>query len=57
MVKWYFMFFMRGMSIGGPYETQQECVDALQKQIEAPIMDQGFDNAKAGGLCFQAVRP
>ena len=57
MVKWWFMLFMRGMSIGGPYNTQDECTTALRIEIAAPIPDQGFDHAKADGLCFQAVRP
>ncbi len=43
--------------VGGPYDTEQECVSALKIEIGRPINDQGFDNAKSDGLCFQAVRP
>ncbi len=56
-VKWFFLFFMRGIAIGGPYETEGECLAALKIQIEAPIMDQAFDRATASGLCFQGSRP
>lgn len=57
MLKWWFFFFMRGLSIGGPFDTQQECLDALKIEITKPIVDQGFDGARADGLCLQAVRP
>jgi len=56
-MKWWFIFFLRGIAIGGPFDSQDECVAALKMQIEQPIIDRGFDNARAGGLCFQAVKP
>jgi len=56
-MKWWFLFFLRGLSIGGPFDTEQECIVALRDQIEAPILDQGFDGARSDGLCFQAIRP
>jgi hypothetical protein len=56
-MKWWFLFFMRGLAVGGPYDTEQDCLAALKVEIARPIMDQGFDNAKADGLCFQASRP
>ena len=56
-MKWWFLFFLRGVAIGGPYDTQQECLAALQSEITQPILDPGWDNAKASGLCFQAIKP
>jgi hypothetical protein len=56
-MKWFFLFFMRGLAVSGPYDTEQECLTELKTAIEQPIIDQGFDHAKASGLCFQASRP
>lgn len=56
-MKWWFFLFIRGLSIGGPFDTEQECIASLKMAIETPILDQGFDNAKPDGLCFQAIRP
>lgn len=56
-MKWFFLFFMRGLAVGGPYETEQDCLSALKIEIARPINDQGFDHATASGLCFQASRP
>jgi hypothetical protein len=56
MLKWWFIFFMRGIAIGGPFDGQEECLTALRAEIAKPIIDPGFDNARASGLCFQAVR-
>ena len=57
MLKWWFLFFLRGIAIGGPFENQQECVAALKNEMAQPIIDPGWDHAKADGLCFQAVKP
>jgi hypothetical protein len=56
-MKWFLLFFLRGMLLAGPYDTQQECLAALKEEEAAPVVDQGFDNAKPYGVCFQAVRP
>lgn len=55
--KWWFMFFLRGMAIGGPFDSEQECLAALKIQMVQPYVDPGFDNAKPDGLCFQASHP
>lgn len=57
MIKWWFLFFLRGLSLNGPYDSEQECLAALKIATDAPIPDQGFDGARAGGLCFQGSRP
>jgi hypothetical protein len=56
-MKWYFLFFLRGIAMGGPFDTQQECLDALKVEIVVPFVDPGFDHAKPTGLCFQAIKP
>jgi hypothetical protein len=56
-MKWWFLFFLRGLAMGGPYNTQEECVTALKAEMAQPIPDPGFDNAKAAGVCFEAVQP
>jgi hypothetical protein len=56
-MKWFFLLFLRGISVGGPYDTQQNCLDALKSAYEQPIIDPGFDHAIPSGLCFQAIRP
>lgn len=56
-MKWWFLFLLRGISIGGPFDSQGECIIALKNQIGAPIVDQGFDHAVADGLCLQAIHP
>jgi hypothetical protein len=56
-MKWWFLFFLRGMALGGPYDSQQECTAALAQEMARPISDQGFDNAKAGGVCFEGIQP
>jgi hypothetical protein len=56
-MKWFFIFFLRGISLNGPFDSQKDCLEALKKAEAAPVMDAGFDNAKPYGLCFQAVRP
>jgi hypothetical protein len=56
-MKWWFLFFLRGLAVGGPYDTQEQCAAALKAEIAQPIIDPGFDNAKPSGLCFQAIRP
>jgi hypothetical protein len=57
MLKWWFLIFLRGIAMGGPYDNQQECLDALKKEMVLPFVDPGFDNAKPHGLCFQAAQP
>lgn len=56
-MKWFFLFFFRGLSLGGPYDTEQDCVAALKAEIEGPKIDPGFDGAIAGGVCFQGAKP
>lgn len=56
-MKWWFLFFLRGISMSGPYETEQECLAELKVAMTATIPDQGFDNAKANGWCVQASQP
>lgn len=56
-MKWFVLFLLRGVSLGGPYDTQQECAAALDKAMAQPIIDQRFDGATAGGVCFQGIPP
>jgi hypothetical protein len=56
-MKWWFLLFMRGLAVGGPYETEQQCLAELRAAIARPIPDAGFDHATADGLCFQASHP
>lgn len=56
-MKWFFLFFLRGLAMFGPYESEQECIVALKIAIDQPVMDQGFDGARAAGVCFQGVQP
>jgi hypothetical protein len=57
VIKWWFIFFLRGIAVDGPFDDQQACVEALKMQIAQPILDQGFDGATPFGLCFQGVNP
>jgi len=56
-MKWFFLFFMRGLAVGGPYDSEGDCLEALKVEIARPINDQGFDRATADGMCFQASKP
>ena len=56
-MKWWFLFFLRGLALGGPFDTRQECISALAVEMARPISDRGFDNAKASGVCFQGAQP
>jgi hypothetical protein len=56
-MKWFFLFVMRGFSIYGPYNTEQECTEALKTELSRPINDQEFDHTKSFGMCLQAVAP
>lgn len=56
-MKWWLLFFLRGISMSGPYETEKECLRNLEIATAAPVLDQGFDGAKARGWCFQASQP
>lgn len=56
-MKWWFIFFLRGIAVGGPFDTQEECTKALKAEIDKPVLDQGFDHAVPDGLCFQAIHP
>lgn len=59
-MKWYFLFWFAHASVGGPFDTQAGCIDALKEAIatNGGAIDPGFhQGAKAGGLCFQAVHP
>lgn len=55
-MKWYFLFFLRGIAMSGPYDTQKECLDALKAEMVQPFVDLGFDHAKPAGICFQGVK-
>jgi hypothetical protein len=56
-MKWFFLFFLRGIAMGGPYDTEKACLAALKVELERPVNDQGFDGARPFGLCFQGSRP
>jgi hypothetical protein len=56
-MKWWFLFFLRGIALSGPYDTHQECVAALKAEMEQPIIDPGFDHVQPAGVCFQGIRP
>lgn len=56
-MKWWFLFFLRGIALGGPYDTEQDCVAALKTEMATPVIDQGFDGARPGGVCFQGAQP
>lgn len=56
-MKWYLLFIMRGLSVGGPYDSEQACHAALADAMAQPIVDPGFDHAKAFGVCFQGSQP
>lgn len=56
-MKWWFLLFLRGIAVGGPFNTENECIDALKTEINRPIIDPGFDGASSNGLCFQARMP
>lgn len=57
VVHWYFLFFLRGLALSGPYNSQEECLAALKTEISRPVMDQGFDRAVPSGICFQGAQP
>lgn len=59
-MKWYFLFWVVGLSLSEPYNTEAECVAALERRLENPyadIIDSGFygNSLKPGGICLQGV--
>jgi hypothetical protein len=56
VMKWYFIFWAISLSLNGPYDSEAECVAALEKQIQNPVMRDFYDSPpRTAGICLQGI--
>lgn len=56
-MKWYFIYLFASVAIGGPYDTQIECLSALSYQGSKEIDPGFYRDARSTGVCFQGIMP
>lgn len=57
-MKWFMIFIFRSVSVFGPFDTREKCLEMLKTEIDTPRMiDRGFDHTDPFGLCFKGIMP
>jgi hypothetical protein len=54
-MKWFFIIWMSGVGLSGPYDTQDECLAGLSAAQAAITPEEHWYGASGGGICVQAI--